>query len=80
MNRWLTTAVRWTARTSGLALSALTLLFCVGEGGLPNLLHQPLPVQLEFAGLLLMITGFVVGWSRTALGGIVAVAADTGEL
>ena len=74
MNHWLTTTVRWSARISGLALAGLTVLFCVGEGGPQDLLQRPLPVQFEFAGLLMMIIGFVVGWSRAALGGIVAVA------
>jgi peptidoglycan/LPS O-acetylase OafA/YrhL len=74
MNRWITVAVRWAARISGLALVGLVLLFWIGEGGPANILTQPLPVMLEFAGTLLMLGGFLIGWRWPALGGCTALA------
>ena len=73
MSRWITIAVRWAARISGLALVGLVLLFWIGEGGPANILRLPMPVLLEFAGTLLMLTGFLAGWRWPALGGVTAV-------
>ena len=61
------------ARISGLLLVALVAVFLVGEGGPPNVLRQPGPVQLEFLAICLMLTGFLLGWRWEALGGGLAV-------
>ena len=74
MNRWITAAVRWAARISGLALVGLVLLFWIGEGRPANILRLPMPVLLEFAGTLLMLAGFLAGWRWPALGGCTAIA------
>ena len=74
MSRWLGLSARWAARISGLLLVGLVILITVGEGGPPNILAQPLPVQLEFVGMFLILAGFVAGWRWEAAGGIAAVA------
>lgn len=71
-NQWLPLGLRWTARVTGLALSGLVAMFVVGHGGLPNLLGQPVPVQIEFAGMFMMLAGFVAAWRWETFGGILA--------
>jgi len=73
MPHWLGLSVRWAARISGLLLVGLVTLIMVGEGGPPNFLAQPLPVQLEFVGIFLIMAGFLVGWRWEAVGGVAAV-------
>jgi len=70
---WSSWVIRWAARISGLLLVALVAVFLVGEGGPPNILRQPGPVQLEFLAICLMLTGFLLGWPWEALGGGLAV-------
>jgi hypothetical protein len=62
--------VHWSARLSSLLLFGLVIVFVIGNGGPPNILHQPRPVQLEFAALGLMLLGLVIGWVREGLGGL----------
>lgn len=71
-NHWLPLALRWTGRITGLALSGLAAVFVLGYGGLPNLLEQPVPVQIEFAGMFMMLAGFVTAWRWETFGGILA--------
>jgi peptidoglycan/LPS O-acetylase OafA/YrhL len=61
---------RWAARVTGLLLFGLVVAFTAGHGGPPNFFGQPRPVQLEFIALGLMLLGFVVGWVREGLGGL----------
>jgi hypothetical protein len=62
--------VHWSARVTSLLLLGLVIVLVVGQGGMPNVLRQPTPVQLEFAALGLMLLGLVVGWVREGLGGL----------
>jgi hypothetical protein len=62
--------VRWAARVTGLLLLVLVVATVIGEGGPPNVFDQPMPVQLEFAALGLMLLGLVVGWVREGVGGL----------
>jgi hypothetical protein len=62
--------VHWSARVTSLLLLGLVIVLVVGQGGPPNVLRQPTPVQLEFAALGLMLLGLVVGWVREGLGGL----------
>jgi hypothetical protein len=55
---------------TGLLLFGLVVVITVGEGGPPNFLSQPKPVQIEFLALGLMLLGFGVGWVREGLGGL----------
>lgn len=73
--RWISLGIRWTGRIVGLLLVALIVVFMVGEGGPPNILRQPLSVQLELLAMLLMVIGFLLGWRWEALGGGLAVGA-----
>ena len=61
-------SLRWSARITGLLLAALVLVMAIGEGP-PNPLKQPLSVQVEFAGLTLMLLGFLLGWRWEAWAG-----------
>jgi hypothetical protein len=53
-----------------LLLLALVVVIVVGHGGLPNIPEQPVPVQLEFAAMGIMLLGLVIGWEREFLGGL----------
>jgi hypothetical protein len=57
-----------------LLLLALVLVIVVGHGGLPNILEQPVAVQLEFAAMGVMLLGLVIGWVREFLGGLLVLA------
>jgi peptidoglycan/LPS O-acetylase OafA/YrhL len=72
MATWIPHALRWSARTSGLLLVGMVLIFLVGEGP-PNPFRQPPSVQVEFLGMILMVAGFLAGWRWEALGGLLAV-------
>jgi hypothetical protein len=48
----------------------LVIAIVIGNGGLPNVLDQPRPVQLEFAAMGLMLLGLVIGWVREGIGGL----------
>jgi len=54
---------RRTARVLGTLLLALYGFFVLGEG-LPAFFAQPAGVQVNFAALVLMMLGFVIGWKR----------------
>ncbi|MHC4623143.1 MAG: DUF7670 domain-containing protein [Planctomycetota bacterium] len=73
---WLSTAIRWAARTlSGLlAALMLSIVLChaFSPEGLPNPFTQPPDVQLEFAGMLLMWSGWILGWKWEGIGGLLA--------
>ena len=73
MNNWLDVSVRWGARITGLLLVGLVALITVGEGGPPNIMAQPLLVQVEFAAMFTMLAGFLVGWRWEGVGGVTAV-------
>lgn len=53
--------LRWSARISGLLLFGLVAVIVIGHGGLPNVLEQPVRVQLEFLAMGLSVAGFLVG-------------------
>ena len=74
MTQGITAAVRWAARITGALLVGLFVLIAIGEGGPPNILGRPVPVQLESAGMLMMLVGFLVGWRWEAVGGVLAIA------
>ena len=74
MSSWIQTKVRWSARLTGAALLALMGVFVIAHGGFPSVLDQPLPVQVEFAGMLLMLTGLVGAWRWEMIGGLAMIA------
>ncbi len=71
-NHWLPLSLRWTARVTGLTLFAFITIFALGYGGLPNLVHQPVPVQIEFAGMFMMLAGCLAAWHWETFGGVLA--------
>ena len=74
MSPWIHASIRWSARITGLAVLALVAVFVIGHGGFPNILGQPLPVQVECVGMLLMLTGLVAAWRWEVTGGLAVVA------
>src|SRR5579862_4487530 len=69
MATWIMFGLRWSARITGLLLFAMVVWFAVAQGP-PNPFEQPLPVQMEFLGMGLMLLGFLVGWWCEWLGGL----------
>ena len=64
---------RWTARIVGTLLVVLVLVIAIGEG-MPNPFTQPLPVQIGFLALALIVMGIVAGWRWEFFGGILSTA------
>jgi hypothetical protein len=62
--------IHWSARITSLLLFGFIIVFAIGQGGPPNILRQPTPVQLEFAAIGLMLLGLIIGWVREGLGGL----------
>ncbi len=58
----------WAVRILASLLVALVLVIFIGESffypgeGPPNPFKQPLPVQIEFAGMFAILIGMIVGW------------------
>jgi len=73
MAPWLHLGFRWAARITGLLLVGMVLLFVIGEGP-PNPFRQPIPVQVEFFGLFLVLAGCLAGWRWEGVGGVIIVA------
>lgn len=64
--------LRWSARVTGLALVGFFLFMVAGHGGLPNIIEQPAPVQVQFAGFFFCLAGCLLGWKRELWGGLLA--------
>jgi hypothetical protein len=63
------TGCRWTARILSALLIAALVSIAIGEG-MPNPLTQPPMVQLGFAGVALIVLGFLAAWRWELAGGI----------
>jgi predicted Ser/Thr protein kinase len=66
-------AARWTARLIGTALLLFCGIFLLAEG-LPAIAIQPEGVQLNFAALVLMLAGFIIGWGREGTAAVLITA------
>jgi hypothetical protein len=66
-------AVCWTARILGLLGFLFVLMFILAEG-VPAFWSQPVPVQIELAGMVAMLVGLLVGWRLEGLGAALIVA------
>ena len=64
---------RWTARILGTLLVLLVVAIAVGEG-MPNPFTQPVPIQLGFLGLTLVMAGILAGWRWDVTPAIVSLA------
>jgi hypothetical protein len=64
---------RWTARIVGTFLVLIMVTIAVGQG-LPNPFTQPVPVQLGFLGLALIMAGILGGWRWDLAPAIVSLA------
>jgi hypothetical protein len=65
------TACRWFGRIIGAFLLIVTVSIAIGQG-LPNLLAEPVRVQVGFAALALILGGVVAGWKWELSGGIIS--------
>ena len=72
-NKMLASACRWTARILGGLLVTLLIIIAFGEG-MPNLLTQPLVVQIGFLALACIVVGLLAGWRWELAGGILSTA------
>jgi len=70
----------WTARILASLLAALVVVIFVGESffypgdGPPNPFKQPPEVQLEFAGMLAMLAGCILGWRWEGIAGLLVIS------
>ena len=64
-------ACRWTARILGTLLVLIIVLIAIGEG-MPNPFTQPIPVQIGFLALALVMIGILGGWRWELAGGTVS--------
>ena len=71
--RLLAAACRWTARILGTLLVLMIVLIAVGEG-MPNIFTQPMPVQIGFLAMALIMIGILAGWRWGLAGGILSLA------
>jgi len=61
LSQWLAGLCRWAARILGTLLVLVVVAIAVGEG-MPNPFTQPVPVQLGFLGLALVMGGILAAW------------------
>lgn len=66
--RRIVAVVRWTARTIGIAILGLIVVFAIGEG-IPSPLAMSLRENLLSVALLPMIVGQIVAWRWEGVGG-----------
>lgn len=64
-------ACRWIARIVGAFLVIVTVGIAIGQG-LPNLLMEPVRVQVGFVALALILIGLLAGWRWELSGGIIS--------
>lgn len=79
LRNYCSTCVRWTARILASLLAALVVVFFVGESffypgeGPPNPFKQPPEVQLEFAAMLAIWIGMIVGWKWESIASLLII-------
>ena len=73
ISKRLAATCRWTARILGTLLVLVVVTIAVGEG-MPNPLTQPLPIQLGFLGLALVMAGNLAGWRWDVAPALVSLA------
>lgn len=67
--------MRWSARIVSVLITALLVVFAIGEGFGPLAGSNPTPRELlELSLLMISCTGLLVGWRWEAFGGGIAVA------
>ncbi len=66
---------KWGARISAIALTGLFAMFLFGDEAPPRLLHEPLRVQLIFACWAMIFSGYMVGWIKPGIGGLLVFVA-----
>jgi hypothetical protein len=64
-------ACRWIGRIIGALLLIVTASIAIGQG-LPNVLTEPVKVQVGFVALMCIFIGIVAGWKWELSGGIVS--------
>lgn len=72
-NKWLAAACRWTARILGVFLVFGILFIAIGEG-MPNPFGQPLPAQVMFLALALLLFGMLAAWRWEFAGSVTSLA------
>ena len=73
LSKRLAAICRWTGRILGTLLVLLIVAIAVGEG-IPNPFTQPVPVQLGFLGLALVMAGILAGWRWDVAPALVSLA------
>ena len=64
---------RWTARILGTLFVVFIMIIAIGEG-MPNPFTQPLPVQLGFLELAIIMAGTLDGWRWDLAPAIISLA------
>ena|SRR5689334_12542940 len=64
-------ACRWIGRIIGAFLLIVAISIAIGQG-LPNLLTEPVRVQVGFVALAFIFIGVLTGWKAELSGGIIS--------
>ena len=64
---------RWTARILGTLFVVSIVIIAIGEG-MPNPFTQPVPIQLGFLGLAIVMAGMLAGWRWDLAPAIISLA------
>ncbi|MHC4076364.1 MAG: DUF7670 domain-containing protein, partial [Planctomycetota bacterium] len=72
------TGIGWVVRILASLLVILVLVIFIGEaliggGGPGNPFKHPLPVQLEFVGMLAIFVGLIIGWKWQVAAGLLII-------
>lgn len=74
MGEMMVLVLRWAGRLAALVLVGIVAVIVAGHGGLPNFLREPLPVQVQFLGLVLCVAGCTAGCRWELPGALLSIA------
>jgi hypothetical protein len=66
------TLLHWAARATGGLLVVMVIIFAVGHGSFPPLVHANWPQLMQHWSLLAILGGFIIGWRYPLCGGLLA--------
>jgi hypothetical protein len=73
MKKVIATCCRWGGRVTGIILIISVVMLAIGEG-LPDVLKQPISVQIGFLAMGCILLGILAGWRWELAGGVASLA------